>query len=93
MVAFLKLQWHKKELASELLLLQPVQPLCVVPRDNAGCLPGEGMASRGSKKARFEPDDDNYYTVFLENIFGELSSPIDGKQLLWAAITAKGREY
>ena len=72
MDAFLRRQWHKKELASELLLLQPVQTLCVVPRGNSGCLPGEGMQLLGSDQARFEPDDDdNRYTEFRENSFGD----------------------
>ena len=64
-----------EELASELLLLQPVQGRATsvrVPRDNSGCLPGEGMQLLGSEQARFEPDDeDNCYTEFQENSFGD----------------------
>lgn len=63
---------RKNYVASDLLLFAASAISVRDPRDNSGCLPGEGMRLLGSEQARFEPDDDdNCYTEFLENSFGD----------------------
>ena len=65
MVVFLRRYWHKKELTSEHLLFVASATSVPDPRDNSGCLPGEGMRLLGSEQARFEPDDDDLSLIHI----------------------------